>query len=171
MKKITAILLLLCLLFTAFGYHIVFQFQIAEAKTEMQQHIHSALYSKVYSDLVFDQKHIADISWIEEDEFRWNGEMYDVISKESLGDSLLIRCIPDNKETLLVCQYLRSGKDNESGQQPSTYLIRLMNSYFLSTTLEVPAAIQHRIYKIYKPYSFYILANFLPVSTPPPRAC
>jgi hypothetical protein len=157
--------------FTVFGYHIIFQLQIAEAKTEMKQQIHSALYSEVYADLVFGQQQMQNITWLEENEFKWNGEMYDVISKEFSGDSVLIRCMPDNKETLLVNQYLKSGKGDDTGHQPSNCLIRLISSYFLITSLEVPSSIQHRIYKIYKPYSFYILANFVPVSTPPPRAC
>ena len=157
--------------FTVFGYHIIYQLQIAEAKTEMKQHIHSALYHQVYTDLLFNQQQMQNIAWIEEEEFKWNGEMYDVISKEVSGDSIWIRCVPDNKETLLINQYLKSGRSNDSGNQPSHCLIKLINSYFMVTSLEVPPSIQHRIFKVFKPYSFYILANFLPVSTPPPRAC
>ncbi|HWJ30107.1 MAG TPA: hypothetical protein VNS32_26460 [Flavisolibacter sp.] len=172
MKKTFVFVLLLCLLLTVFGYQVVFQLQITEAKSEMKQHIHSALYSKVYTDLIFDQQQVSKIIWMEEDEFKWNGELYDVIGKEIIDDHLVIRCIQDNKETLLVNQYLKSCNNNNGAEHlPSASLLKLISTYFLYTSIEVPPSMQHRILKIYKPYSFYILANILPVSTPPPKVC
>jgi hypothetical protein len=43
----------------------------------------------------------AGLRWVHEDEFEWNGSLYDVISVETRNDSVLLRIWEDRKETAL----------------------------------------------------------------------
>ncbi len=45
------------------------------------------------------------IQWIEDDEFRQQNKMYDVVKKEFLGDSVYLYCIEDENESALYTYF------------------------------------------------------------------
>lgn len=48
------------------------------------------------------EKSVNYIEWIEDDEFRINGEMYDVVKKKVSGDTVYLYCLHDEKESVLL---------------------------------------------------------------------
>jgi hypothetical protein len=72
---------------------------------------------KDYKDVVqlsLNEKESKQVYWENENEFRYNGEMYDVIEKKIKGNQIVIRCIPDKKETALLNEYQKNNKSNSS---------------------------------------------------------
>lgn len=55
--------------------------------------------------LKFDKKSFRKLRWEKEDEFEYEGQMYDVLESEEKGDSVFYRCFRDNKETKLIKRF------------------------------------------------------------------
>lgn len=64
---------------------------------------------------VFSQEEVLNLHWEHEREFEYRGEMYDVIERESNGDSVFLLCFHDREETELkrkMVQFLVRQPDN-----------------------------------------------------------
>ncbi len=46
----------------------------------------------------FSENKNIDLRFVEEDEVMFDGKMYDIVSQYTSGDSIIIKCIPDNIE-------------------------------------------------------------------------
>lgn len=170
MKKIAAILLLSCLFFTVLGYHFIFQFQLQQAKAEMQINLRNLKGNKELSVLCFNQEQLKQIDWENNHEFNYNGKMYDVIEKHFKNGKLLVRCIADNKETVLIKEYLASQK-NSSGNQPLSSLLKLVTNNFIRSKVAVLSVPEKNNCNNFPFYSSTIFSIIHPIHTPPPRVC
>ena len=65
--------------------------------------------------------------WENENEFRLKDEMYDVVEKKSQGNQVIIRCIPDNKETALLNEYQKNNKRNSS----NSIIVQLITAQYV----------------------------------------
>jgi hypothetical protein len=113
-RKLTSILLLTCLCFTLLGYHLIFNHQLSAVKSEMKAFLKSQKDYKDVVQLSLNEKESKQVYWENENEFRYNGEMYDVIEKKIKGNQIVIRCIPDKKETALLNEYQKNNKSKSS---------------------------------------------------------
>ncbi|MGZ3940460.1 MAG: hypothetical protein ACXVBK_16935 [Flavisolibacter sp.] len=114
MKKLTSILLITCLCSTWLGYHLVFDVQLSALKSEMKASLRDRTDQKDVVQLSFSPKEARQLEWEEEMEFNYNGEMFDVVEKKVQGDRLILRCIPDTKETALLLEYQKHTRRNSS---------------------------------------------------------
>lgn len=80
--------------------------------------------------LVFNKEDIVNqkinFRWIHSREFRYNGDMYDIVEKEETESQLIIYCINDTKEKKLEEEFEKRVHQNssENKQKPSAnYLI------------------------------------------------
>src|SRR6185295_12150122 len=85
LKKLIVIFLSVCFLLNITGYHIIFYLRQEEIKAEMRAAIRMQAYSEDETDFVFsvnDKQSMSQLEWEGDDEFSFNGEMYDVIEKK-----------------------------------------------------------------------------------------
>ena len=99
----------------------------------MKEFLSSSAMNKDIEQFIFplDKDLIACVEWEGENEFRLNGEMYDVIEKKVQGDKLIICCISDIKETGLLKNYEKMNKEGNS-KSKSALLLKLIGSSYLS---------------------------------------
>jgi hypothetical protein len=107
------------------------------------------------------------LKWEGNDEFNFDGQMYDVIEKKIGNDKLIIRCISDRKETALIKKYEKMNDENNS-KNKSALLLKLINvSYLPAKNIE--------LFISDKPIpSLYFQSDIIPsgvrdVLTPPPQ--
>lgn len=105
--------------------------------------------------------------WEDENEFRYKGEMYDVIEKKDKGNLVLIRCIPDKKETRLLNEYQKNNKRNTS----NSTIAQLITTQFIlpaDHSLKPPVKL---VNNYFSHYSSHLQKMASPVLLPPPDVC
>jgi hypothetical protein len=76
--------------------------------------------------LIFNKEDIEnnkiDFRWIHSREFKYNGDMYDIVKKEEDDKQLIVYCINDTKEKKLEVEFDRAVHKNSSDdkQRPTT---------------------------------------------------
>jgi hypothetical protein len=170
-KKITAIFLLFCLVFASAGYHFVFRFQIMQAKQEMKKQLKTSdRHKEDITKFKFTGDKLDQLEWENENEFRFNGHMYDVISKHQENGSVDIRCIADEKETALLDQYMKINRSNIPGKKALNSLIQLICAQFLppsEPTLNYFPSLPTK----FPTHISGLFSMAYPIQTPPPRHC
>ena len=104
LKKIVAISLLLTLLFAYGGYWIVFKLQQYNIRSEVKQAIKNGISEdEIRTFVLADLEKLPpnEFAWIHAKEFKLNGAYFDVIRTENKGDSVLLFCFHDLKESQL----------------------------------------------------------------------
>jgi hypothetical protein len=165
-RKLTSILLLICLGLTILGYHLVFNFQLAAVKSEMKEFLKTQRNNKDVVQIILSEEN-KQVYWEEENEFRFKGEMYDVVEKKQQGNQVIIRCIPDKKETALLNEYQKNNKRNSS----NSTIFQLITAQFVlpvDHSLEKPEKIMKRDFI---DHSSSLLNNASTVFAPPPDVC
>ena len=169
-KKITAILLLFCLVFASAGYHLVFRYQISHAKAQMKRALrNSSRNSEDVTEFSFTNENLKQLEWEDDHEFRFKGKMYDVIEKQWQDGKLHIRCISDEKETVLIDQYMQINKNNHSDSKPLSSLIQLITAQFIQPFALIPELCAIQIKNSFPFYSSRLFSTAFPIHTPPPR--
>lgn len=75
------------------------------------------------------------IQWIEDDEFRYENKMYDVVKYESHGDSVYLYCIEDENESSLYSyydKYFQKLINEDPGKEEDLEAFRISFSQFYS---------------------------------------
>jgi len=170
LKKVTAILLLGCLVFCAAGYHFVFRFQLWQAKSEMKLRLLRSPGQKEITELSFNSQEQEKLEWEDDHEVSVNGEMYDVIEQYSRDGKLVLRCIDDKKETALIDEYLKLNKNN-SDNKPLSSLVQLIAAQFLVPVTNLPEPSVNWFSNQFFNYSSDIVSTSASINTPPPKVC
>src|SRR5690349_3355175 len=91
-------------------------------------------------EMTFDQPAYDKLNWEEDNEFSYEGDMYDVAEKKVIDGKMHLLCIPDKKESKLLQQYQE--QTNKSQSQDKTTLLILLATYIPASdiTLPVPTA-------------------------------
>lgn len=166
-RKLTSILLLTCLCCTLLGYHLVFHFQLAAVKSEMKAFLQSRKDHKDVVQLSLSSEEFKQLYRENENEFRFKGEMYDVIETKTKGDQIIIRCIPDKKETVLLNEYQKNNNRNSS----NSTIIQLITAQFVlpaDHSLKPPEKI---IKKNFTDHSSSLQNIASTILAPPPDVC
>jgi hypothetical protein len=181
LKKLIVIFLSVCFLLNITGYHIIFYLRQEGIKAEMREAIRMQTYSGNETDFVFllnDKQSISQLDWEGDDEFRYNGEMYDVIEKkikdarpnDSVGQGkLIIRSIADKHETALLNKTKDHWNQNEKSDKVADELFQLLQSLFHSSKAEEVVLIKPLVNKIFF-ISLSLPSRVKKIPTPPPRA-
>ena len=139
LKKLIVIFLTVCFLLNITGYHIIFYLRQQEIKAEMRAAIRMQTYSEGETDFVFsanDKQSMKQLDWEGDDEFSYNGEMYDVIEKKTENGKLIIRSIADKQETALLNKAKDHWNQNEKSNKVADELFQLLQSLFHSSKAE-----------------------------------
>ena len=114
------------------------------------------------------------IQWIEEDEFRYQKIMYDILSKETCIDYVKFYCIEDEKESLLYSyfdKYFQELINDDPGKEEDLEGFSNSLSQFYSKPVEFECNPLEYLKDKYSTVYFYNLLDGVKFSlTPPPRS-
>ncbi len=157
---------------------VIFKIFQAKYRTEIVEVMLNDLSDIELVTLKFDknefQSGIIRIHWIEEDEFRYENKMYDVVQKESLSDSVTFYCIEDENESMLYTyfdKYFQKLIDNDTSKEEDLEGFGNTISQFYSKPPEIGCSPQSSFDENYfNVYSAFLLDGVQFSFTPPPRS-
>lgn len=117
--------------------------------------------------LVFSQEQAALIEWEGDEEFNWEGRMYDVIQKKTSNGKFSVRCLPDNKESNLLQSFLKATKKSNDTKQQA--LSKIMATAFLLPQSIIISEKAITIRTGFPEQLFLIEAIALSIQSPPPQ--
>jgi hypothetical protein len=111
------------------GIYLSFEFERLSIRHEVRTKIKSAVQKSELDLLVFHKNDLnKDIKWKHDEEFEWQGEMYDIIYKETDEDSLYYWCWADYEESELnqemqnwIAHLLHDSPDSQKRNQTIKY--------------------------------------------------
>jgi len=104
MKKLLAICIVVLLLFNSMGYYIVFKATQYAIKKEVKSLIKQGVPDKDLSLIkvaVDDVQKQAELKWLDKKEFRYRGQMFDIVRYYTRNDTTYYYCINDKQEAKL----------------------------------------------------------------------
>lgn len=167
MRKSVSILLMPILLFNLGGYYLWFSALQFKRQEEVRQEIRKGLKEEDLTLFVVPAEGESGLHWIKPDkEFRYKGEMYDVVKIKTFQQKKYCYCLNDSKEKQLITHFNRSHnskRDTEkklkSGFSYSSYFPQYTlarNQYAVDLDFTAPCI-------MYSPASVDILS-------PPPKS-
>lgn len=137
------------------GYYAVYIIQHIQVEKEMKAFIKSETGLKNLQQLILTADQYAAVCFIEEDEFIYDEQLYDMILKESSGNRIILYCYSDEKEEQLINtakHFFNQGNNASKSSDEQTDFLELIikDSDFLSTTYEFQS-IQSNVF--FRPYS------------------
>lgn len=111
-------LLILTLLFEVCGETLLFRYYRGNIRASIRGQIEKGTYDKKdlrRFALSVSQNEVESLDWHNDHEFRLYGKMFDIVSRETKGDTLYLNCLVDKKETELIVAYENGiGSDHEN---------------------------------------------------------
>lgn len=171
--RIAAILLISVLTVPLFSTYMWLQHKKYSIKKEVKKEIISGIEKEKLELLTFTKKEAEEnLNWKHDYEFEFQGEMYDIVEKKQVGDTIYYWCWWDHKETKLNLQlYGLINKiigGNEDTQKKQKHLAHYLNSLFYDvpfTWNPHPTETIKKSFAIY--YNHYHFFAFPPKSPPP----
>ena len=107
------------------------------------------------------------LHWEDENEFRYRGEIYDVIEMKSTRDTMIFHCIADEKETALFNQYQKNNKRNGTG----SFIFQLITASYILPTHHLLQQPEKAIQSHFRHHSPSLKNPPSTVPQPPPNVC
>lgn len=156
------------------GYHLLYIYHQQELKSEMKAFLKAHHSSRFGTKLVFAMNegkvNNASFSWEEEnEEFRYQQELYDVVSIEKTKTNIEIICIKDNDENQLESQLneiRKLSKPNSSKSNQNTF--KFFSVFYLQKSQSNDLSIAKNIIVPYR-FSSELVRTFFDIQAPPPR--
>jgi len=171
LKQLISIPLLCCFFLNVIGYHIVFYFQREEIKDEMKTLVRRGdnHNEKAFVFYLSDKEILQKLYWEGNDEFSFNGQMYDVVEKKIEDGKIMIRCIADKKETALVNKLNDNCTENDKGNKIVNELFQFLQTLFHNSKSEDRVRDELVKCKFHFPIE-RLLFQIKKIPTPPPQA-
>lgn len=134
------------LLIISHGIFQLFVFKIFQAqyREEIIDLIEEGISEDELTFFVFSKDELKNgksgIQWMEEDEFRFDDEMYDIVKTETKGDSIYIHCIYDENESKLYVMLDKSFQQMLEDDPDKLRDLNILNnslSQFYSKPIEI----------------------------------
>jgi len=138
----------------------------------MREAIRMQSYSEHETDFAFsvnDMRLLDQFDWEGDDEFSFNGEMYDVIEKKTENGKLIIRSIADERETALLNKVKDHWNQNEKTNKVADELFQMLQSLFHSPKTEMMVLIKPTVNRNHF-ISLPLPSQAKTIPTPPPRS-
>ena len=176
-KKIISILLLILFLFNVSGYFVVFKLRQYNAREEMKTRIKQNLRDEEMEVIIIQNSEInsplSDFCFIEEDEFRYKGNLYDIVRKKTEGSNTVFYCINDKQEEKLFDGLNEHIKRNTDQNTPTKDKSNTLTKSIVKEALpEKPDFIAYSVNQhiLYFKYNSLTNKQFIPVPSPPPKS-
>ena len=172
LRKILLISLLALLIYNSIGFVISFQLFRHEWQLQVREQL-AISYGK--DEVKFFTFH-KNNSQSDRHEFEINGQFYDVISREIQGDSVVLKCFSDEKETQLIAQFHEDIQKNMTQKTDYQKKTQLLFTYLLKdfifdnefNLVSPPSVLEAKKSLFSSSASFYSLC-FIPIEAPPPE--
>ncbi|WGF92771.1 hypothetical protein [Aequorivita marisscotiae] len=175
-KKFVAISLLFVMFAPAVSMFLFLRYQKSSIKREIKWKMIAGIDEEELVLLKFSKEETqTKLRWKHAKEFEYNGQMYDIVSKEIKGDSIYYRCWWDHDETALnkklqklVADAFGSDTENKNNQK---HLYHYLQSFFCTELLDWHAAsfiVPAEIYQDIMHETTFVSASISP-PTPPPK--
>jgi hypothetical protein len=172
-NKISILLLFVLLVYTS-GVFIAFKFMEYQKKLEMKAFLKANPNSYLTSNFTFCTQDIkqnnTNFEWEEVGkEFKFNGEMYDVLNTITSKDSVQYLVIKDAGENKLLLHYASLLKHQTNKKSNSASILKLLSSVFICINNE-EIIISYQLNLVH--CSYYIASSasiILAVVAPPPQ--
>jgi hypothetical protein len=174
LKKYISILILSLFIYNTFGFLAVHPFLSLYYKYLGMQRAEIPSKEEMIELLVFNKEDInkgrIDFRWIHSREFRYNGDMYDIVEKKETDEQLIVYCINDTKEKRLEKEFERRVHKNSTEDKNRT----TGHNYNNIIISEPARSEQTNIALVYECLFGYWLTDFynslhLDIPSPPPR--
>lgn len=140
MPRILAILLLLVLLIPLAGGHLLFKLRQWQIKEQIEERMKSGIPQEELVLVKIPDKWEEDghprFQRIEDHEFRYNKQMYDIVESEQQGDTTFYYCIQDDLETALYKKLAertdRKMQHDPASQQQREHLTKLLTHLYFA---------------------------------------
>lgn len=169
--------LLVSFTYNLVGYEVVFRITHYQIKKEVKRKLKAKVPSKELHTIVIPKfwlKHNnKDFELIEKNEFRYKGEMYDIVRQTEKGDIIIYECISDTEETKLfawldehIKEYVADFPDTE--KRNNKLLKKITKNYF-DNHQEFKLAFFENSYQ-FNPFTLKQFKQLvLKIESPPPR--
>jgi hypothetical protein len=118
LKKITTILILSLFIYNTIGFLAVYPILSIYYKYLGMEQANKPSKEEMVELLIFNKEDIQkgkiDFKWIHSREFKYNGDMYDIVKKEETDKQLIVHCINDTKEKKLEEEFEKRVHKNSS---------------------------------------------------------
>lgn len=150
------------------------QYQKKQVKREIKWKIANDLDRDELIQLKFSTKEIkTKLRWKHSKEFEYNGDMYDIVTSESRGDSIIYWCWWDNKETQLnkhlTHLVLQTLNQNDQNQNQNWHLQKIIKTLYYSKPSLVPSLYPYKVHKTKTQYCFVLKTYDKNLLDPPPQ--
>lgn len=176
MKKIFSIFFIIIIIFQSVGVISLLKIQQTYIKNTVKSRIKSGIPAAEHLLFTFHKNDIADnsddLQFIHSKEFRYKGEMYDVLNKVEKADSVVYTVIHDPKETGLFAKldkYVNDDLENNPFQKQLTRNIKnlLFAVYLLVSYEELQTT--YNLFSVYNYYNNHEITRYLRPNSPPPE--
>ena len=132
-QRILSLILIICISCTVAGFYPVFKMLQYRVRQEIKHRIKSGLSDKELRVITFRKNDTID--WVRPGkEFRYDGQYYDVVRKESDGNKLVFHCINDRQEKSLFATLDQMVKSNlNDGTTSEGQAVQLLCKIFTET--------------------------------------
>jgi len=104
MKKAAVIVFLFVFLFQMVGVFILFKAKQIKIKQAIKTQIKNGVPKSDLTLLTFDASKTSQLKWIDDHEFIYNGDLYDVVETKLSDNKIGYLCLQDHQETELFKQ-------------------------------------------------------------------
>ena len=172
MKKVIPILLTFLIFFNFSGYILFYIERLANNKRKMKALINSTNSSSIIQKLKFTWiEYEKKLNWNEEKEFEYEGRMYDVERVEIKGNCVIIYCLRDETEEMLISNYEKLHKSNSTKDKIASGSHSLSGYNLLAIQSETyPSEIKNNCILLSGSYINYYKSIHGKLLTPPPKS-
>lgn len=166
MKKLISIILISCFLFNLCGYQVLFRALQDHIQREIRQKIRKGLSDDDLTLITVPLNMESGIVWLkQEKEFKFKGEMYDVVKTRISDQKKYYYCICDTKEKQLIAKYNKS--NNNRRNRNNIVKKKIGNPLFFQRSLEVECYYFSDYYSISNQGG--LILYYLNIPSPPPK--
>jgi hypothetical protein len=173
LKKNLSILILFLFVYNSFGFLAVHPFLSIYYKNSGLRQADEPSGNILIEKKIFNRDDIEenriDFRWIHSREFKYNGEMYDIVRKEESDKQLILYCINDKKEKKLEEEFAKKVNENSKNSKQK------QTSFHLNILLSEPAQIEKINFARSRGIKFNLFSSYnynsvqLDIPSPPPR--
>ena len=168
MKKSFSIALLMVFFYGIIGFYVNFQIEQCRVKEEIKEKIINNLPENKLTILKISSCENDKIEWIEQGkEFRYKGEMFDLVKVKKVNGTTIYYCFCDSKESNLISSLDKLVKDQCDHSQSRSVQKKQVINYFFHEGLFSQSLDSSPVHY----FTYTNGYNFIcpEVTTPPPR--
>jgi hypothetical protein len=168
MKKSLSFLLIFVFIYGITGVYLNFEIEQNRIKEEVKASFLKTLKINQLILIKITSQNNSKIRWTEEGhEFRYEGDLYDVVRIKNAGDTTFFYCFNDEKENNLFSNLDKLVKDQTDHSKSKTQIKKAGSNYFFHEVNQ-KTILPERVVYFLQFRSNYTLV-YPPVLTPPPR--